>query len=483
MRKRVLSHLILTLVVLLTGLAFTACSDDDNNGPVSNDKFTTEYDFEIQFSEDVLKTADIKAYIHKPNGEVYSQELTNAQDKILLSGEAVPDKAGIRFDFTPKSNVADGEYEIVYTAKAKITVYSDGKIFSEKSDEAEETYTVSAKNLVEFYHTSMVVAGEVSSDGEPLVTDGFDIDFGINSDDWDSWFSNSLDTQEGIDEAARFEQLFFYRDENGTVQDRQIGVALDPNDPGKLYVGAYSYIDAEEVFLDWIPRYDNTKVHNDQHGNINYYPTNKDGNSQGVISFKRILNSNEYGSVTFSKEVPITLFREIVFMDFKLFPENSIYFGDFSDIIVDGDYIGARAWHKNPENWPEGNLIGYVYRQNEIVYDYQGSHWRRGTVIFVLPDKVSGRDKILDDAPDIIKVENLHRHFQYLPTSNGAPSVYDFFKDQGCGFDGNTMFWSSDMYTGSVLPRRWAATPNGKRDWFNIKPKNPKKRVMFIRYY
>ena len=66
MKKSIFSKLFLSMLFVSLSFAVSSCSDDDE--PKPQDNYTTEYTFEAEFSDDFLKTADIKAYIISPDG-------------------------------------------------------------------------------------------------------------------------------------------------------------------------------------------------------------------------------------------------------------------------------------------------------------------------------------------------------------------------------------------------------------------------------
>ena len=179
MKKSIISRMMLGLLVVATGFAFTACSDDDE--PKVDDNFTTEYTFEAEFSTDLLATADVKAYVLSPEGTVTEESITKAKNTWTVKGTSVPDKAGVMFEFDAKSGDFSGDYELGYTVKTTVTCLKNGNVVSSKSDSSDETYTVSAENLADFYGTSLTLGGKASATGEASVTDGSDLDFGLNS--------------------------------------------------------------------------------------------------------------------------------------------------------------------------------------------------------------------------------------------------------------------------------------------------------------
>lgn len=178
MKKTIFSKLMLGMFVAVTGFAFTSCSDDDE--PKVEDKFTTEYTFEAEFSADLIKTADVKAYILSPEGIVTEETITKEKNTWTLKGSSIPDKAGVRFDFDEKSGDFSGDYEVGYTVKTTVSCLNNGDVVSIESDSSDETYTVPAVNLSGLYGTSLILGGQVNAKGEASVTDGADLDFGLN---------------------------------------------------------------------------------------------------------------------------------------------------------------------------------------------------------------------------------------------------------------------------------------------------------------
>lgn len=178
MKKTIFSKLMLGALVVAAGFAFTACGDDDE--PKVEDKFTTEYTFEVNFSDDLIKTADVKAYVLSPEGAVTEETVTKAKNTWTVKGTSVPDKAGVMFEFDAKSGNFSGDYELGYKVKTTVTCLNNGNVVSSKSDSSDETYTVSAENLTDFYGTQLTLGGEVNAQGEASVTDGSKLDFGLN---------------------------------------------------------------------------------------------------------------------------------------------------------------------------------------------------------------------------------------------------------------------------------------------------------------
>lgn len=177
MKNVLLYKFLLCLAVVVASCCLTACGDDE---PAIEDKFTTEYTFTAELSADLLLTADVKAYILSPEGTVSEETVTKAKNTWILKGNSVPDKAGVRFEFDAKSGNFTGDYVVAYVVNTTVTCYNNGDIESSKSNKSDETYTVPAENLTDFYGTQLTLGGEVNAQGAASVTDGSNLDFGLN---------------------------------------------------------------------------------------------------------------------------------------------------------------------------------------------------------------------------------------------------------------------------------------------------------------
>lgn len=178
MQKRIFSKLMRGMLFATTIFSLTACSDDDE--PKVEDKFTTEYTFTAEFSTDLIKTADVKAYVLSPDGTVTEETVTKDKNSWTFKGPSIPDKAAVMFEFDAKTNIPDGNYQLGYKATTTAKCLNNGDVFSFKSENSEHSFTVPAEKLAAFYCTSLILAGEVNEDGAANVIDGSNIDFGLN---------------------------------------------------------------------------------------------------------------------------------------------------------------------------------------------------------------------------------------------------------------------------------------------------------------
>ncbi|MDE7414028.1 MAG: hypothetical protein K2N05_09645 [Muribaculaceae bacterium] len=178
MKTRILSKFKEGLLLGAVILSFTACGNDDE--PKIEDSFTTEFTYTAEFSEDLLATADVKAYILSPEGTVSEETITKAKNTWTLKGNSIPDKSGVRFDFDAKANLPENNYAIGYKCSTTVKCLNNGEVFSYKSENSAHSYTVPSQHLASFFGTSLILAGEISKDGEAKIIDGSDIDFGLN---------------------------------------------------------------------------------------------------------------------------------------------------------------------------------------------------------------------------------------------------------------------------------------------------------------
>ncbi len=169
-------------MVALTGFGFTACGDDNDEPdlPKQEDHFTTEYRFEVTFTDDLIKTADVKAYILSPEGTLSEETITQTNVSWTLKGNSIPDKAGVMIEFDTKQGVEEGTYKLGYSEKTTVKCLNNGTVVSVKSNDHSTSMTVPSQYLDRYYGTSLTLGGEISSSGEANVTDGSNLDFGLN---------------------------------------------------------------------------------------------------------------------------------------------------------------------------------------------------------------------------------------------------------------------------------------------------------------
>lgn len=180
MKSKKFFYALMTVVLSVFCLAFTACGDDDEKDePKPEDKFTTEYRFEVEFTSDLLATADVKAYVLSPEGIVSEETITKTDNVWGFKGNSIPDNAGVMFEFDAKQGDFTGSYKIGYECKTTVKCLNHEEFVSYKSKDSEHNFTVPAEKLAQFYGTYLTIGGKVNAKGEAS-TDSSDLDFGLN---------------------------------------------------------------------------------------------------------------------------------------------------------------------------------------------------------------------------------------------------------------------------------------------------------------
>lgn len=175
------SLMIVALIALILGLS--ACSDE-NDEPKVPDTWTTAYTVTATFGPEMFEMVDITAHIAKPNGTVSEEVVLQQNYTLKLTGNKIPDKAGVLFTFVPKSNVdPDKVYHVLIDGNIRATSYKNGEVFSSLSPTSIKTSAPIKGSQVEKYFTGKGVAITVgiSDDGNVTSVNPDQFDFGVNS--------------------------------------------------------------------------------------------------------------------------------------------------------------------------------------------------------------------------------------------------------------------------------------------------------------
>ena len=182
LRNRIFSSL-MAVVLAALGFGLTACGDD-NDEPKVPITWSTAYDVNVTFGPEMFEMVDITAHIAKPDGTV-SEEVVLQQNYILkLTGNKIPDKAGVLFTFVPKSNVdPDKVYHVLIDGNIRAKSYKNGEVFSDLSPGGNKTSMSIKGSQVEKYFTGKGVAitAGISDDGNVTSVNPDQFDFGVNS--------------------------------------------------------------------------------------------------------------------------------------------------------------------------------------------------------------------------------------------------------------------------------------------------------------
>lgn len=181
LRNRIFNSL-MALMLSVVGFGLTACGDD-NDEPDMPDTWSTAYTISITFQQDFLDAAEITAHIANPDGTFASEAVVNTTTSWTLTGNKIPDKAGIAFTFAPKSNIdPDRVYNL--GTKGTITTKSikNGEVFMAKSSSVgSDNMSVKGDRVAEYIKArGIAMASGVNAEGEVIKVDTKDFDFGIN---------------------------------------------------------------------------------------------------------------------------------------------------------------------------------------------------------------------------------------------------------------------------------------------------------------
>lgn len=181
MKKSFLSKVMVAVALAVTTLAFTACGDDDDE-PTVEPKWSTSYVVSFNLGEDVLKTADITAHIARPDGTFAEERVTKTNPSWTLTGNKIPDKAGVLLTFVPKKNIVETDaYEIKIGGSISATSFKDGGAVDSNKYGVNGSMTVKGDRLAEYYTgKGIAFAFGINDQGKVVSVKTDDFDFGLN---------------------------------------------------------------------------------------------------------------------------------------------------------------------------------------------------------------------------------------------------------------------------------------------------------------
>lgn len=182
MEKTIFSKLMLGALVVASGFGLTACGED-NDEPRISDTWTTAYTVTANFGPDMFEMVDITANIVKPDGGISEETVLQQNYTLKMTGNKIPDKAGVLFTFVPKDNVdPDKVYKVQIERSIMPTSYKNGEVYSSYSPSLVST-TLSIKgSQVAQYFTGkgVAVTAGISADGNATSVNSDEFDFGLN---------------------------------------------------------------------------------------------------------------------------------------------------------------------------------------------------------------------------------------------------------------------------------------------------------------
>lgn len=179
--KNIFSKLALTMMIVIACTGFTSCGDD-NDEPEAPATWGSSYVVTFELSDDVISTADITAYIANPDSTFREEKVTKAKQSWTLTGNKLPDKAGVLLTFVPKKNIDENKvYDITINGGITVTSFRNEGVVDFKSDSENSHMTVKGDKLTEYYVGKGVgFARGVSENGKIVSVDIDSFDFGLN---------------------------------------------------------------------------------------------------------------------------------------------------------------------------------------------------------------------------------------------------------------------------------------------------------------
>lgn len=175
------SLMIVVLIALILGLS--ACSDE-NDEPKVPDTWTTAYTVTATFGPEMFEMADITAHIVKPDGTVSEEVVLQGNYTLNMTGNKIPDKAGVLFTFVPKDNVdSDRVYKVSMGRSIQAISYKNGEVFSDYTPTLSSASVSLKGSQVAKYFTGkgIAVTAGIAADGKAADVDADEFDFGVNS--------------------------------------------------------------------------------------------------------------------------------------------------------------------------------------------------------------------------------------------------------------------------------------------------------------
>lgn len=179
--KKIFSKLALAMMTAIACTGFTSCGED-NDEPETPATWGSKYVVTFELSDDVMNTADITAYIANPDGTFREEKVTNAKPSWSLTGNKLPDKAGVLLTFVPKKNIDENKaYDINIYGGITVTSFRNEDVIDYKSDSQRSHMTIKGDKLPQYYvGNGAGFASGINEKGEIVKVDIESFDFGLN---------------------------------------------------------------------------------------------------------------------------------------------------------------------------------------------------------------------------------------------------------------------------------------------------------------
>lgn len=173
----------MAVVLAILSFSLTACGDD-NDEPDMPDTWSTAYTVSVTFGPDMFEMVDITAHIAKPDGSVSEEAVLKEQYILKMTGNKIPDKAGVLFTFVPKDNVdSERVYKVKIDRSVRATSYKNGEEFSSYTPSFVTTsQSIKGSQVAEYFTgKGFAATAGISADGNATSVNADEFDFGLNS--------------------------------------------------------------------------------------------------------------------------------------------------------------------------------------------------------------------------------------------------------------------------------------------------------------
>lgn len=282
---------------------------------------------------------------------------------------------------------------------------------------------------------------------------------------------------EGFDDLVFFRSAIAWEDDLG-VTHRNYGEVLYNDEPRHLYVGADSFEEAREIFLNWVAPKGDVK---ETDGRMEYHLTDENGKSQGSVTLAHSGDSGHVAEVTASAGVDLGAFDRITFLQKSSWP----------------------AWNGEDSPYQLGDILTVTV--HELGF-FKGVCIREkapgvsGLAVAISPKEYNGGTDLDDGSEGMMTTSFLSKQNKAW-VNNGCPNKdeaviiakilsndWDLFEacfDEAGGgpLRKGWNYWTEQWDYKAVYDRRWAmvlSTPNNDGlEWFDITYNKTFKRVIF----
>lgn len=180
-KKKILSRLVMAMMMAIACTGFTSCGDDKEE-PEAPATWSSSYVVSFELSDDVMNTADITVHIANPDGTFREEKVTKNKPSWTLTGDRLPDKAGVLLTFVPKKNIDENKvYDIAVNGGITVTSFRNEEVVDYKSDSRNSNMTINGDRLAQYYiGNGAGFASGISENGKIVSVDVDSFDFGLN---------------------------------------------------------------------------------------------------------------------------------------------------------------------------------------------------------------------------------------------------------------------------------------------------------------